>query len=100
MISEERLLKVLLAPNISEKATMAAEANNTIVFKVATDAKKAEIKAAVEKLFEVKVEAVRTLNVKGKAKRTGMRMGRRSDWKKAYVTLAEGSDIDFVGAEA
>jgi large subunit ribosomal protein L23 len=100
MISEERLLKVLLAPNISEKATLSAEVNNTVVFKVATSATKAEIKAAVEKLFEVKVDGVRTLNVKGKAKRTGMRMGRRSDWKKAYVTLAEGSDIDFVGAEA
>ena len=100
MINEERLLKVLLAPNISEKATLSAEANNTIVFKVATDAKKAEIKAAVEQLFDVKVEGVRTLNVKGKQKRTGARMGRRNDWKKAYVTLAEGSDIDFVGAEA
>ncbi|QDP02494.1 50S ribosomal protein L23 [Thalassotalea sp. PS06] len=97
MINEERLLKVLMAPNISEKATLSAEANNTIVFKVATDANKAEIKAAVEKLFEVEVTGVRTLNVKGKAKRTGMRMGRRSDWKKAYVTLKEGSDIDFVG---
>ncbi|TKB43929.1 50S ribosomal protein L23 [Thalassotalea mangrovi] len=97
MINEERLLKVLLAPNISEKATVSAEANNTVVFKVATDANKAEIKAAVEKLFEVEVTGVRTLNVKGKAKRTGMRMGRRSDWKKAYVTLKEGSDIDFVG---
>ena len=100
MISEERLLKVLLAPNISEKATLSAEANNTIVFKVAINATKAEVKEAVEKLFEVKVEGVRTLNVKGKQKRTGARMGRRSDWKKAYVTLAEGSDIDFVGSEA
>ena len=97
MISEERLLKVLLAPNISEKATMAAEANNTIVFKVVKDATKAEIKAAVEKLFEVEVNGVRTLNVKGKTKRTGARFGRRADWKKAYVTLAEGSDIDFIG---
>ncbi|MDD2841743.1 MAG: 50S ribosomal protein L23, partial [Tolumonas sp.] len=61
---------------------------------------KAEIKAAVEKLFEVKVEAVRTLNVVGKTKRTGSRMGRRSDWKKAYVTLVEGQDIDFVGGAA
>ncbi|MDO7085947.1 50S ribosomal protein L23 [Pseudocolwellia sp. AS88] len=100
MINEERLLKVLLAPNISEKSTMAAEANNTVVFKVATTATKAEIKAAVEKLFEVSVEGVRTLNVKGKTKRTGARIGRRNDWKKAYVTLAEGSDIDFVGAES
>ncbi|WOH36953.1 50S ribosomal protein L23 [Thalassotalea fonticola] len=99
MINEERLLKVIMAPNISEKATMSAELNNTVVFKVATDANKAEIKAAVEKLFEVEVTGVRTLNVKGKVKRTGARFGRRSDWKKAYVTLAEGSDIDFVGAE-
>jgi len=97
MINEERLLKVLLAPNISEKATTAAEANNTVVFKVATDATKAEIKAAVEKLFEVTVEGVNTLNVKGKEKRTGARTGRRNDWKKAYVTLSEGSEIDFVG---
>ncbi len=99
MINEERLLKVILAPNISEKATMSAELNNTVVFKVATDASKLEIKAAVEKLFEVEVTGVRTLNVKGKVKRTGARFGRRSDWKKAYVTLKEGSDIDFVGAE-
>ncbi|ACQ91731.1 MAG: 50S ribosomal protein L23 [Tolumonas sp.] len=100
MIREERLLKVLKAPHISEKSTMVAEKLNTIVFKVATDATKAEIKAAVEKLFEVKVEAVRTLNVVGKTKRTGSRMGRRSDWKKAYVTLVEGQDIDFVGGAA
>jgi large subunit ribosomal protein L23 len=99
MINEERLLKVIMAPNISEKATLSAETNNTVVFKVATDANKAEIKAAVEKLFEVEVTGVRTLNVKGKVKRTGARFGRRSDWKKAYVTLSEGSDIDFVGAE-
>ena len=98
MIREERLLKVLKAPHISEKSTMVAEKLNTIVFKVATDASKAEIKAAVEKLFEVKVEAVRTLNVVGKTKRTGSRMGRRSDWKKAYVTLKAGQDIDFMGA--
>jgi large subunit ribosomal protein L23 len=97
MISEERLLKVLVAPNISEKSTMVAEANNTVVFKVSTDSTKAEIKAAVEKLFEVSVDGVTTLNVKGKVKRTGSRTGRRNDWKKAYVTLSEGSEIDFVG---
>ena len=100
MIREERLLKVLKAPHISEKSTMVAEKLNTSVFKIATDATKAEVKAAVEKLFEVKVEAVRTLNVAGKTKRTGARMGRRSDWKKAYVTLVEGQDIDFVGGAA
>ncbi|PRD34532.1 UNVERIFIED_CONTAM: rplW [Trichonephila clavipes] len=83
MIREERLLKVILAPHISEKSTIAAEENNTIVFKVASDATKAEIKAAAEKLFEVEVTGVRTLNVK--------------DWKKAYVTLKEGSELDFVG---
>ncbi len=100
MIREERLLKVLKAPHISEKSTMVAEKLNTIVFKVANDATKAEIKAAVEKLFEVKVEAVRTLNVMGKTKRTGARVGRRSDWKKAYVTLVPGQDIDFMGGAA
>ncbi|GAA58225.1 large subunit ribosomal protein L23 [Pseudoalteromonas sp. BSi20652] len=97
MIREERLLKVIVAPHISEKSTIAAEENNTIVFKVATDATKAEVKVAVEKLFEVEVTGVRTLNVKGKTKRTGARFGRRNDWKKAYVTLKEGSELDFVG---
>lgn len=94
---EERLLTVILAPHVSEKSTMTAETANTVVFKVATTATKAQIKAAVEKLFEVEVDSVRTVNVKGKTKRTGMRFGKRSDWKKAYVTLKEGADIDFVG---
>ena len=97
MIREERLLKVLRAPHISEKATMAAETQNTIVFKVAKDSTKAEIKAAVEKLFEVEVKDVRTLILKGKVKRHGARVGRRSDLKKAYVTLKEGQNLDFVG---
>lgn len=98
MITEERLLQVLVGPHISEKSTLTAETNNTIVFKIVTDATKAEVKAAVEKLFEVEVDTVRTLNVKGKTKRTGARTGRRNDWKKAYVTLKEGSDIEsFVG---
>ena len=100
MISEERLLKVLLAPHIYEKSTMAAEGNNAVVFKVVKDANKAEIKAAVEKLFEVEVDSVRTLNVKGKTKRHGQSFGKRNDWKKAYVVLKEGQDIDFVGGEA
>ncbi|EOG7718071.1 50S ribosomal protein L23 [Vibrio parahaemolyticus] len=97
MITEERILKVLRAPHISEKATMAAEKANTIVFKVAKDATKKEIKAAVEKLFEVEVKSVNTLITKGKTKRQGLRQGRRSDFKKAYVTLKEGQDLDFVG---
>jgi large subunit ribosomal protein L23 len=98
MISEERLLKVLLAPHISEKTTIASEKDNAIVFKVTTDATKAEIKAAVEKLFDVTVTGVRTVNVKGKTKRFGARFGKRNDWKKAYVTLAEGSEVDFESA--
>ena len=99
MINEERLLKVLLAPHVSEKATLAAETNNTVVLKVVKDANKEEIKAAVEKLFEVEVDSVRTLNVKGKTKRSGSSFGKRKDWKKAYVVLKAGQDIDFAGSE-
>ena len=97
-MNEERLLQVLLAPHVSEKSTMAAEASNTVVFKVLKDANKAEIKAEVEKLFEVDVNSVRTLVCKGNTKRHGQSFGKRSDWKKAYVMLKEGQDIDFVGA--
>ena len=96
-MNEERLLKVLVAPHVSEKSTMTAENNNTVVFKVLKDANKSEIKAAVEKLFEVEVEGVRTVNIKGKTKRHGMTFGKRNDLKKAYVVLKEGQDIDFVG---
>ena len=96
-MNQERIFKVLSAPHISEKATVVSDKHNQIVFKVAKDATKAEIKAAVAKLFEVEVDSVRTLVNKGKTKRTGGRVGRRSDWKKAYVTLAAGADIDFVG---
>lgn len=100
MSYEERLLKIILGPHISEKGTIAVENFNTVVLKVVKDATKLEIKDAVEKLLEVDVEGVRTLNVKGKQKRTGARMGRRSDWKKAYVTLKEGSELElFGGAE-
>jgi large subunit ribosomal protein L23 len=97
MSREERLHKVILGPHISEKTTTCAENFNTIVFKVTTCAKKDEIRDAVEKLLDVEVEGVRTVNVKGKTKRTGARTGRRSDWKKAYVTLKEGSELDFFG---
>lgn len=98
-MNQDRLYQVLLAPHVSEKASVVADANNQVVFKVATDATKLEIKKAVEKLFEVKVTGVQTVNVKGKVKRFQHQMGKRSDWKKAYVTLAEGDDIDFLGAE-
>ncbi|MDE3970638.1 50S ribosomal protein L23 [Glaesserella parasuis] len=85
---------------MSEKATNNAEKGNTIVFKVALDANKVEIANAVEQLFEVKVDSVRTVVVKGKTKRHGAKSGRRSDWKKAYVTLQEGQSLDFVEGAA
>ncbi|WP_075186002.1 50S ribosomal protein L23 [Teredinibacter haidensis] len=98
-MNQERLYKVLLGPVISEKSAVVADIANQVVFKVVADAEKSEIKAAVEKLFNVSVEGVRVLNVKGKTKRTRYGIGRRSDWKKAYVSLAEGSEIDFEAAE-
>lgn len=97
MICEERLLTILHAPHISEKASIAMEKHNTIVLKVAKNANKAEIKAAVYKLFEVKVNNIRTLVVKGKKKRYKQRISRRSHWKKAYITLKEGQKMDFIG---
>lgn len=96
-MNQDRLYQVLVSPHISEKSSVAAEQNNQIVFKVATTATKPEIKAAVEKLFNVQVKRVQVSNVKGKSKRFGARVGRRSDWKKAYITLQEGQDIDFLG---
>ncbi|MCW8857383.1 MAG: 50S ribosomal protein L23, partial [Kangiella sp.] len=95
----ERILKVLLAPHVSEKATILAERDGQFVFKVAKDANKREIKKAVETLFEVEVESVRTLNMKGKRKRFGLVEGRRPNWKKAYVSLKPGQDLDFAGGE-
>ena len=97
-MNQERLMKVLLSPVVSEKAAIAADAARQYAFKVATDATKPEIAAAVELLFDVKVDAVRTVLVKGKRKRFGQIQGRRSDWRKAYVRLQEGQDIDFAGA--
>lgn len=96
-VSSERIHQIILAPVVSEKSTRAAEKHNQAVFKVLRDAKKPEIKIAIETLFNVKVEDVRTLNVKGKTKRFGQSFGVRSDWKKAYITLAEGQEIDFLG---
>ena len=90
---------MLRAAHVSEKATILADQNGTFVFKVAKDANKLEIKKAVEALFEVKVKAVRTANMKGKSKFFGRVAGKRADWKKAYVSLEEGQDIDFLGAE-
>ncbi len=97
-MNQERLMKVLLGPHITEKASIAAEANQQIVFKVATDANKTEIKKAVELLFEVEVDSVQVANVKGKRKRFGAIQGCRSGYKKAYVQLKAGSEIDFTSA--
>lgn len=98
-MNQERLMKILVAPHVSEKSAIAAEQDNKYVFKVARDASKPEIKQAVELMFNVEVDAVQVTNVKGKAKRFGAVQGRRNDWKKAYVTLKSGQEIDFMGAE-
>jgi len=98
-MNQERLLKVLLAPIVSEKSARLGDAHRQFVFKVMTDAAKPEIKAAVESLFDVKVEKVSVSKMKGKSKRFGRFFGKRPDWKKAYVTLQEGFDIEFGAAE-
>jgi len=97
--SKERLMNVLLAPQISEKATYVAEKNEQVIFRVATDATKPEIKAAVEMMFKVSVDSVQVACVKGKVKRSGRVLGRRNDWKKAYVCLAAGQEINFAASE-
>jgi len=98
-ISEERLMQVILAPVISEKSTMLADKNQQVAFRVATDASKPEIKAAVELLFKVEVKDVNVANVKGKVKRFGRFTGRRDSWKKAYVCLKPGQELNFVAGE-
>lgn len=96
---QERLMTVIRGPHLSEKSHLAAE-NNQVVFRVRTDATKAEIRQAVELLLEVQVEKVTVVNVRGKNKRFGATRGRRDDWKKAYVRLAAGTDIDtLLGTE-
>jgi large subunit ribosomal protein L23 len=97
--SQERLLNVLVAPQISEKATYVADKNEQVIFRVAPDATKPEIKAAVELVFKVSVKSVQVSCVKGKQKRFGRYMGRRSNWKKAYVCLAPGQEINFAAGE-
>lgn len=98
-MNEERLMQVILAPVISEKSTRVADENEQVVFQVATDATKPEIKAAVELLFKVQVKDVKVANVKGKVKRFGRFTGRRDNWKKAYVCLKPGQQLNFVAGE-
>lgn len=98
-MSQERLYRVVVAPLLTEKSQGMADRFRQVAFKVLPDATKHEIKQAVELLFKVKVENVQTLNFQGKVKRYKQKLGTRSDWKKAYVTLAEGNDINFASAE-
>jgi large subunit ribosomal protein L23 len=93
--NEQRLMTLLRAPTISEKSTFVAEKHEQVIFEVAADATKPEIKAAVELLFKVQVKSVNVANVKGKEKRFGRFMGKRRDWKKAYVALQPGQEINF-----
>lgn len=89
------IYEVIKKPHITEKSTLEKDGKNVVVFHVHRDANKIEIKEAAEKLFKVKVDDVRTVNMAGKVKRTGRTVGKRSNWKKAYVTLKEGSSVDF-----
>lgn len=97
--SKDRLAGVVIAPHVSEKAARIAAEGNQYVFRVRRDATKPEIRAAVEFLFEVKVDAVHVVNQPGKEKRFGRSLGRRQDWKKAYVRLVEGQQIELGGSE-
>ena len=99
-MNKDRLYKVLLAPRVTEKSTRVGETSNQYVFRVVKDANKDEVRDAVEMLFEVSVESVRIVNVKGKTKSFRMRPGKRSDWKKAYVRVQQGQVIDFLGGES
>ena len=95
----EQLMNIVLAPIVSEKSTLVADKHDQVVFRVADAATKPQIKAAVELLFKVKVESVQVLGVKGKQKRFGRHMGKRRSWKKAYVCLAAGQEINFGALE-
>ena len=97
-MNQERMHQILVSPHVSEKGSLLADEQNQHVFKVLSTATKTEVKEAVEGMFKVKVEKVRILNVKGKIKRFGGRLGKRSDLRKAYVTLTSDNDIDFAGA--
>ena len=97
-INQVKLASVLQAPIVSEKSSIAADSSNQFVFKVQNDATKLQVKNAVELMFNVKVESVRVLNVKGKIKRFGRTLGKRSDWKKAYVKLQSGYTIELATA--
>ena len=97
--NQERLMTILLGPHISEKASARSDKNNQVVFKVRRDATKQEIRRAVQTLFEVEVDKVTVVHMPGKIRKYGRTIGRCSSWKKAYVRLAPGHDINFLGSE-
>ncbi len=97
-MNKARLMQVLLRPHVTEKAALIKE-NGQVIFRVVSDATKSEVAKAVELMFDVKVKAVQVSNVKGKTRKFRQIAGRRSDWKKAYVSLIEGHDIDFLSAQ-
>ncbi|WAI11701.1 MAG: 50S ribosomal protein L23 [Buchnera aphidicola (Macrosiphum albifrons)] len=97
MISEERLLKILVSPHVSEKSSVSIEKFNTVVLKVLNNATKYEIKYAVKKIFDVEVESIKTLKVKGKKKRQSNRIIQKCNWKKAYIKVKKGYNLDFIG---
>jgi large subunit ribosomal protein L23 len=94
-VNEEECYRIIKRPLVTEKTTLYKEAHNKVTFVVANEANKIQIKQAVERLFEVQVENVRTMNIRGKVKRLGVHQGKRPDWKKAIVTLKEGDRIDL-----
>ena len=94
-MNTQRLTNIIVSPRISEKATVRADVDNQHVFSVLKDATKPEVKKAVELMFDVKVKSVRLMNVQGKLTRVGRTFGKRKDWKKAYVRLQEGFDINY-----
>lgn len=98
-MNQERLYQVIDIPHVSEKASRLGATDQQLVLRVRTDASKFEIMAAVQMLFSVRVKDVRTARIKGKSKRFGRLSGRRSDWKKAYVSLEPGQDIDLLGSD-
>jgi large subunit ribosomal protein L23 len=98
-IRHDQIRTILIEPHVSEKTTLLNQENGQIAFKVRSDSNKKQIKRAVEEMFDVKVSSVKTVSVKGKKKRMGMRSGKTNDWKKAYIKLAEGQNLDFMNTE-
>ncbi|MEO1929165.1 MAG: 50S ribosomal protein L23 [Gammaproteobacteria bacterium] len=98
-IRHDQIRTILIEPHVSEKTTLLNQENGQIAFKVRSDSNKKQIKRAVEEMFNVKVSSVKTVSVKGKKKRMGMRSGKTNDWKKAYIKLAEGQKLDFMNTE-